>query len=359
MTEIFAGLRENKLKKRYGNYDLLRILSTFAVIMIHVNATIANENNVSMTDANFCNFVNVITRFSVPSFVMLSGAFLLQNEANADYKYFYSKSFYKIGVPFIIFLLLITILAEVSSISAGSGFLNPIISLINGTIDNYWFMFMLFGLYFLVPIIIRIKKSISNKCFCIGSFVWCLFAVISQATSTYNVSYSFGVVFSFVGFFLVGNVIRENMSDRKHPCIYFFLSFLLFIIVFILRSVTKYSKFTVNAYLSWFSPLILLASILLFIGFSNINIKINLQKFSSYTYIMYLLHTKVYLLIIKVFDKLIPPFRDSTEIFVVMVTISTFVISLICAAIYNKLWKYFENKYNWKNKWIEITKQSN
>ena len=77
----------NRKKKinRQSNFDLLRIISTFAVVLIHVNATVANSNNISLVGFNICSLINIITRFSVPCFVMLSGAFILNNEKNADY----------------------------------------------------------------------------------------------------------------------------------------------------------------------------------------------------------------------------------------------------------------------------------
>lgn len=346
-----------KLLDRQNNYDLLRLLSTFAVILIHVNATIANQNNMSLIGLNFYSFVNVITRFSVPSFVMLSGAFILNNERNTDYKYFYLKSFYKIGIPFIIFSIVCVLFSELSSISSGNEFFAPIESLLRGDIDNYWFMFMLVGIYFLAPIIIRVKKSVSNKCFCVGSFIWLAFAIISQSTSTYGVSYSFGVVFSFLGFFLVGNVIYENIAGKRSPVKYIILSLICFFGVFILRVATKYSYFTVNPFSSWFSPLILIGSILLFIGFSNINIKINLRKFSSYTYLIYLFHTKIYLLLIKIFDRVLPSIRLCSEIYVLVVAVLALFVSLGCAIIYSKIWSFLENRYGWKNQYIKIVQE--
>ena len=88
-------------KVRENNYDLLRIISTFAVILIHVNAFYISK----MTDyaSNLYwigSAINIVTRFSVPCFVMLSGAFLLSNPKNKDYKTFYKKTFSKIFLPF-------------------------------------------------------------------------------------------------------------------------------------------------------------------------------------------------------------------------------------------------------------------
>lgn len=174
---------------------MLRIISTFAVVLIHVNANVADSNNISLFGFNICSLINIITRFSVPCFVMLSGAFILSNERNADYKHFYAKSFYKIGIPLIIFSFLMLIISEVSAIMKGTGYIEPVLSLLKGNFYNYWFMFMLVGLYFLVPIVIRIKKSISNRSYIIGSFIWLFVAMISQLTSTYSVSWAFGIFF--------------------------------------------------------------------------------------------------------------------------------------------------------------------
>lgn len=81
---------------RQNNFDLLRIISTFAVVLIHANATIANDYNISLLGYNIQSFVNVITRFSVPCFVMLSGAFILSNTKNADYKSFMQNHFIRL-----------------------------------------------------------------------------------------------------------------------------------------------------------------------------------------------------------------------------------------------------------------------
>ena len=104
------------MTERENNYDLLRIVSSIAVIMIHVSSIwldridiiIANgpKNNLCIENmyspAVICIY-NSISRFAVPCFIMLSGAFILDNERNLDYKTFYCKSFAKVGIPTIVF----------------------------------------------------------------------------------------------------------------------------------------------------------------------------------------------------------------------------------------------------------------
>lgn len=342
------------IKSRQSNYDLLRIISTISVVLIHVNATVANSNNISLVGFNICSLINIITRFSVPCFVMLSGAFILNNEKNADYKHFYAKSFYKIGIPLIIFSFLMLIISEVSAIMKGTGLAELVLSLLKGEFNNYWFMFMLAGLYFLVPIIIRIKNTISKKCYTIGSFVWLFVAMISQLTSTYSVSWAFGIIFSFVGYFLVGNVIYENMSRIKFKGLYFIFAIICYALLFVFRDSTLFIKHYENAYSSWFCPLIIISSICVFIAFSGIKIKINLGKLSGYTYVIYLLHTKVYIVLLKLLEKFIPSVTGNYIVYIAIVTILALIISCVGVMIYDFLWSLLEKKFNIKEKWNNL-----
>lgn len=346
----------NRKKKvnRQSNYDLLRIISTFAVVLIHVNANVADSNNISLVGFNICSLINIITRFSVPCFVMLSGAFILSNERNADYKHFYAKSFYKIGIPLVIILILSFLIAEMKAIIGGRDLLNPVFELLSVNLNNCWFMFMLVGLYFLVPIIIRIKKSISNRSYIIGSFIWLFVAMISQLTSTYSVAWAFGIIFSFVGYFLIGNVIYENMSRIKFKGLYFIFAIICYALLFLYRGITGFSKFSIDAYSNWFSPLIIIASICVFIAFSGIKIKASFGKLSGYTYVLYLLHTNVYIVLYVLTRRMFPSLIEHYILCLIVIAMLTFIISCIGAMIYDLLWSLLEKKFNIKEKWNNL-----
>lgn len=346
----------NRKKKinRQSNFDLLRIISTFAVVLIHVNANVADSNNISLVGFNICSLINIITRFSVPCFVMLSGAFILSNEKNADYKHFYAKSFYKIGIPLVIILILSFLIAEMKSIIGGRDLLNPVFELLSGNLNNCWFMFMLVGLYFLVPIVIRIKKSISNRSYIIGSFIWLFVAMISQLTSTYSVSWAFGIIFSFVGYFLVGNVIYENMSRIKFKGLYFIFAVICYVLLFIYRGRGGYTDYCLDPYLNCFSPLMLIASVCVFIGFGGIKINIDLSRLSGYTYVLYLLHTNVYIVLYVLTRRMFPSLIEHYVLCLIVIAMLTFIISCIGAMIYDSLWSLLEKKFNLKEKWNNL-----
>lgn len=260
------------MTSRKNSYDLLRIISAFAVVMIHVNATITTNLDISLLDWSLGSFINTITRFSVPCFVMLSGALLLNNKKNMNYSYFYRKSFYKIGIPLCVFTLFSFLFSVCTALVNKKSLIDVFKAYLSGDFNNYWFMFMLIGLYFLVPVIIRIKETVKFRTYCVFAVCWMVLACISQATSVYSVSYSLGIIFSFVSYFVIGDIICEMQKKIKHPYICIVISLLLFVAEFVIRNCFNISLYLSSAYSSWFSPIVVLASLFLFMGFSYINI---------------------------------------------------------------------------------------
>lgn len=341
------------MTSRKNSYDLLRIISAFAVILIHVNATITANANISLLNWTLGSFINTITRFSVPCFVMLSGALLLNNKKNANYSYFYRKSFYKIGIPLCAFTLLSFLFSICTALIKNDSLIDVIKPYFLGYYNNYWFMFMLIGLYFLVPIIIRVKETVKFRTYCIFSFVWMIFACINLATSGYTVAYSFGIIFSFVSYFVLGDIIFEKKERIKHPCAWMLISLLLFVLEFIIRNYFNISSYLTDPHSSWFSPIVVLASLFLFMGFSNINIKINFSKLSSWTYIIYLAHTKIYLLLLALIEKFSSVIQMHNYLSICVVSILTFILSCIVSIVYNFIWKKIETKYKLKEKFLK------
>lgn len=79
--------------ERESNYDLLRILSAFAVVMLLVSVVFLKFNDIKAPSNCSLSVIvlNTLTRFAVPCFFMTSGAFILADEKNADYKFFIKR----------------------------------------------------------------------------------------------------------------------------------------------------------------------------------------------------------------------------------------------------------------------------
>lgn len=340
--------------KRENSLDLLRIIAAFSVVLMHINAcffdfTMDRGDSINIIE----NCINLITRFSVPCFVMLSGAFILGNPNNKNYKQFYSKIFYKTGIPFLIvasFYLVFTVFwtllrGENNSLNV---ILHPIKDFLFGGGYNLWFMYMLFGLYILTPVILRFKESISEKSFLLVSFIWLFFGICNQFTSSFSLSYAFGNVCSFLGYYLVGNVIYEQCRKRISSILLAIITMLCFMITFMFRYWTGNENYSWHPFLSFFSPFIVVASCCIFAMFCNFSIRRDYSYLSGRTLYIYMFHTFNF----KVFFYLFGQKFEGNEIMVIVViTVIIFLFSWFIAELYIRLWNFIESKFHLKEKY--------
>ena len=75
-----------KTNNRIISYDVMRIFAAVAVVMIHSVAEFIKDCPVMSIDYAVMNIIDSITRFSVPLFVMISGALILDEEKEFSMK---------------------------------------------------------------------------------------------------------------------------------------------------------------------------------------------------------------------------------------------------------------------------------
>ncbi|MCM1218385.1 MAG: acyltransferase family protein [Lachnospiraceae bacterium] len=361
--------------KRASNYDWLRVISAIAVIMIHVSGSwfgdITNdiaENNLNYRDIESPFWVciyNSISRFAVPCFVMISGAFILDNEKNIEYRKFYSKSFSKIGVPTIVFsILYILYQIPLCFIGEGERIITMVKNIVKGSpMYHMWYMYMLIGLYLLVPITIRFKDSISEKNFHKITFIFLAFASLSMWTSNFRLSWDAGRSFEYLGYFMVGYSIRKICKEKNNKrATLAVLAGILFeicaagleyrqMVAGIAESELKYSIVEPS------SPLIVLASILIFYGFTVLNIKKDVTKLSRLTLWIYLIHAGVWDFIIKVVrltkgENILV--KTDGMIWIPIFVVVVLGISCVLSKLYIWLWGKFDKEKKITNKLLQI-----
>lgn len=149
--------------------DLLRIIACFLVVLAH-----ACDPFVGKFDDNPEEFLSgalfgSLVRCCVPLFVMISGVLLLP--INADMGTFYSKRAKRILIPLVFWSMMLPVLYFLYFNFGIEGTVNPAIVMDNYTLDatltkmytflfnfNYdttplWYLYMLIGLYLILPII--------------------------------------------------------------------------------------------------------------------------------------------------------------------------------------------------------------
>lgn len=146
--------------KRKYNYDLLRILACIMVISIHVSAKNFYKIPLESFDWNILNIFDSISRASVSLFFMISGAFFLNKKI--DYKTLYKKYILKYLILYIIYSIIYGIIEwyKLDTIHLLT-FSNIKIIIKNSIIgsNHLWFLITLITLYAISPFM---KKALDN-----------------------------------------------------------------------------------------------------------------------------------------------------------------------------------------------------
>ena len=79
------------LNQRKNYFDLLRVISSFAVVVIHVTSAAMNTTEVSSQTYMANALLNSIMRWAVPVFFMISGALFLDPKREVTTKKLFTK----------------------------------------------------------------------------------------------------------------------------------------------------------------------------------------------------------------------------------------------------------------------------
>ena len=140
-------------KNRIIYLDLLRIFAIISVVLFHVIKHNWNVLDVNSNDWFIYNIFYPILKWNVPIFVMISGALFLNKKQ--DIKILYKKNILRILSIFIIWSLIYAIYTFIND-----GNLNEAVQTFFKGYYHLWFLYLIIGLYILVPIL---RKIIENE----------------------------------------------------------------------------------------------------------------------------------------------------------------------------------------------------
>lgn len=202
--------------------DLIRCIAIILVIMVHTSGfpyRFPNDVVSSLDIVNWfsTNVYDAIAMVGVPLFVMLTGALLLNpDKVDEPLRVFYKKRFTRIGIPFIFWTLVYFVwFFNVRQ--------NPVTlfnieqGLLGGSYPILWYMYLLFGLYSVTPILRVLVKHLNRQLFAYLLILWFTGTVVTPFIHTFT-SFSFNpvmfVFFDWVGYFLLG-IFLVNSKVRK------------------------------------------------------------------------------------------------------------------------------------------------
>lgn len=336
---------ERKIK-RQNNLDLLRVISAVMVVIIHVNLALSAYKLPKGTlDLVFISVFDIFTRFCVPSFLMISGAFALSNPENKDYRQYYSKIFCKIVLPFLIISLFFFLFDIGRVVLLHKSAVDVLKTYVFGRYYNLWYMFYMIPIYLLVPVILRFKESVSKKTFGIFSVVYMILAVVSMNFSDYRPAYALGMIFSYLAYFLLGSAIFDSLRGKNTRLCGFF-AVICFSLQFALSVFGIKLPFNNSVY---FYPLIVAGSALIFIGFVNFKVGFSFGKLPRKTYFIYLLHTFIMRIVLKLIGE---RYIVNETLTMIILTAVIFALSYLAATVYLWLWGKIEDKFSLKEKFL-------
>ncbi len=204
-------------------FDALRILSAFAVVFLHVSGNEVSHAELGKFGWYTLNFYHGITWFSVPVFVMISGALFLEPSREITYKRLFTHNIFRLFVACVFWKIIFMgakVLLQPELLEGGFLAVAK-----RALLARYhlWFLRMLIGLYIAVPIYRKIasdKKTLEY--FLLLSFVFCycvtfigLIPRVGKPLTEFFDSYFMNVALGYGGYFCMGYYLHKYEVSRK------------------------------------------------------------------------------------------------------------------------------------------------
>ena len=290
-------------EKRSYYLDYLRVMATFAVIVLHVAASNWYKADIHFLEWNIFNFYDSVVRWPVPVFVMISGVLFL-NKKEIPLKKLYSKYIFRIVKAFLFwsFFYAVIFYEQTGNIVQATE------NLIKGHF-HLWFLFMIAGLYVIIPFTKKISESdFLTKYFLLLALLFTF--LLPQAVKIITIfseyygafakevigHFNFYFVMGFPGYFLLGYILSKIEFTKKQERIIYTLGILGFLVTIIMSVIVSfvsgeaseifYSSTTVN---------VLCESVAVFVFFKK---KFNrpskiIMLLSKYSFGAYLIHAYI------------------------------------------------------------------
>ena len=213
-------------QRRDVRYDVLRVLSAYLVVLLHMSVGCLQQKGVCGAAWNAANLLSALSRVSVPLFVMLSGAFLLDPDRAFSLSYHFKKR-----IPRLAYLFLGWSLFYAGSSAFYLWLKNKhafdLHSFLREVVEGHyhmWYLYMLAGLYLITPILRvlcqhggrRLLEYFIALCVLITSvtklneqlFHW-------EMLSSVLGKLSLVMVFGYVGYFVAGYYFKTYPPGEK------------------------------------------------------------------------------------------------------------------------------------------------
>lgn len=213
--------------------DWVRVIACFMVMLVHCIEPFylggpEGTYIASKTDALWVTLVNSALRSAVPLFVLTSSYLLFP--LKTDTTTFFRKRFGRVVVPFVVWSLLYCVIPPLGSqgIDIAANFKNLAFNFVMTSSGHLWFVYMLLGVYLLMPLLSPWVEKVSRKGERAFLILWAVTTVLpllrplaETVTGSanlwgecpWNPYGTFYYVSGFIGFIVLGHYIRTYAGE--------------------------------------------------------------------------------------------------------------------------------------------------
>ena len=295
---------EPSVRNRTEYFDSLRVIATFAVIILHMSAQDWATAPVTSADWRVLNVYDSLVRCAVPLFVMISGALFLSTDRAI--KRIFQKNILRIATAFVFWSVVYALL----DFRRGCDLHTAIFRALEGHY-HMWFLFMIVGLYLIVPLVRPIAASEALMkyflllalvfAFLLPQLITCIpprYVLLIQTVRQINFYLSFHFTLGYVSYFVLGYYLsRTPLGKRAEQAVYS-LGILGFAATALLTEHLSFqAQSAVETFYSPFSLTVLLESIGVFVFAKNHlplarapRARRLIRKLSDFSFGAYLIH---------------------------------------------------------------------
>jgi len=199
----------------------LRIIALYAVIIVHCSAPVLMQyGKVPASDWWMADFLNASVRFAVPVFVMITGALTLQREYEIGS--FLKKRLVRVVVPFLFWSLVYVWYSWYNEeITFGSDAwmnIKQVLHLLKyGSSYHLWYVYMLIGLYFFIPVIGKYVRHATEKEILYFLIIWFAVMMFTQPyLQRYNPAVDMHYFAGYAGYLVLGHYLAFKQFQIKN-----------------------------------------------------------------------------------------------------------------------------------------------
>lgn len=313
--------------------DIMRIMACIAVIVVHTAGTglmPGRDYPLMSIEWITCFVWNLLSKWAVPLFVMVTGTIFLDPKKNVTITKLFRNNILKLLVVLIFWSAFYTYFCNGTFFPLGMAS------------GHLWYLSMIIGLYFTIPII----RNIPNKIRDYFLIVWIVFLVYDFIAKLCHIivlqeveHYMFT---GYVGYMLLGDWCRRMRDNMKLSVVLIIIAtFVLLLSLILSLFLSKIQNETILYLFGYFSPITVVVAVGVYFVSSMFSIRLDgldkLQRFvaniSANTLGIYLIHM---FLLIQGYTRVVR-FVPSPIIFIPLIVCGVFVLGYLITIVLKKI----------------------